>query len=107
MTDSRRIEKQKEEIERLREKLNSLQDENKALKTALEDREERIAALERELDSRAELWEKHLTDTAEAIEEAAEARLGYEQAKQAADNMCRELKQILRSFRRTETGKAV
>ena len=107
MTDTKKIEKLKEEIQRLREKINSVQDENNALKKALEDKEQTIAALEQELDSMSDLWEKHLTETAEAIEEAAEAKLGYEQAKAAADNMCRELKQIIRSFRRTETGKAV
>lgn len=107
MTDSRRIEKQKEEIQRLREKTNSLQDENTALKKVLQDKDTRIAELEKELDSRASQWEKHLTETAEAIEEAAEAKLAFEQAKQAADDLRRELKQILRSFRQTVTGKAV
>ena len=68
MTNEKKIEKLKEEIQRLREKANSLQDENKALKTALDDKDKKIAELERLAERRAELWEKHLTDTAEAIE---------------------------------------
>ena len=103
MTEARKNEKPKEENQRLREKLNSLQDENTALKKALADKEDRIAELEHEVDSRAEQWEKHLTETATAIEEAAEAKLAFEQAKAAVDEMRREYRLALRALRRSIT----
>ena len=103
MTEGKRIEKLKEEVQRLREKLSSLQDENTALKTALDDKDKKIAELEKAADERAELWGKHLTDVAEAIEEAAEARLGYEQAREATEELRRELTAALRAIKKRLT----
>lgn len=103
MTDGKRIEKLKEEIQRLREKTGSLQDENTALKAALEDKDKTIAELEKAAEGRAALWEKHLTDVAEAIEAAAEARLGYEQAREATEELRRELTAALRAIKKRLT----
>lgn len=103
MTDEKKIEKLKEEIQRLREKANSLHDENKALKTALDDKDKKIAELENLAERRTELWEKHLTDTAEAIEAAAEAKLAFEQAFAETEELRRELKRALRLARKQLT----
>lgn len=100
MTETKKIERLKEEIQRLREKTNSLQDENTALKTALEDRDRKIAELEKNMEQRTELWEKHLTETAEAIEEAAEAKLEFEQALAQTNVLRREMDQALRAIRK-------
>lgn len=100
MTETKKIERLKEEIQRLREKTNSLQDENTALKTALEDRDRKIAELEKSMEQRRELWEKHLTETAEAIEEAAEAKLEFEQALAQTNVLRREMDQALRAVRK-------
>lgn len=103
MTEGKRIEKLKDEIQRLREKTGSLQDENTALKAALDDKDKKIAELEADLERRSALWEKHLTEVAEAIEEAAEAKLGYEQARNAAEALRRELTAALRAIRKRLT----
>ena len=103
MTDTKKIERLKEEIQRLREKTNSLQDENTALKTALEDKDRKIAELEQGAEKRTELWERHLTETAEAIEEAAEAKLAFEQALARTDELRREMEQALRAVRKRLT----
>ena len=100
MTETKKIERLKEEIQRLREKTNSLQDENMALKTALEDKDRKIAELDQSAETRTELWEKHLTDTAEAIEEAAEAKLAFEQALAQTNVLRREMDQALRAIRK-------
>ena len=103
MTDTKKIERLREEIQRLREKTNSLQDENTALKTALEDKDRKIAELEQSAEKRTELWERHLTETAEAIEEAAEAKLAFEQALARTDELRREMEQALRAVRKRLT----
>ena len=103
MTEGKRIEKLKEDVQRLREKTGSLQDENTALKAALDDKDKKIAELEKAAEGRAELWEKHITEVAEAIEEAAEAKLGYEQARDAAEDLRRELSAALRIIKKQLT----
>lgn len=107
MQDTKRIEKLKEEIQRLRDKINTLQDENTALKETLKDKENKITEIQGELDRRMDAWEQHLVDTSEAIEAAAEARLGYEQAMEAADKLRKEMDTALRAIRKATDRKAV
>lgn len=92
--------RQKEELLRLREKLNSLQDENSALKQALSDKDRTIAEMEKKMAARNAVWEEHLTTVSEAIEEAAEARLGFEQAHEEVKALQKELKEALRAVRK-------
>lgn len=92
--------RQKEELLRLREKINSLQDENSALEQALSDKDKVIEGLEKRIATKAAAWEEHLRSVSEAIEEAAEARLSFEQAHEEAAALQKELKEALRAVRK-------
>lgn len=89
-----------EEIMRMREKLNSLQDENSALKKALSDKEKELKETNAKYAAREAAWSEHLTNVSEAIEEAAEARLGYLQALEEVSALKKELTLALRSVRK-------
>lgn len=93
----------REEYFRIREELNTTKDENNALKAELEDKDRTIAEMEAEREKQRELWEEHLTEVGNAIEEAAEARLAYEQALKAAEELRLEMQKIVRSLRKTIT----
>ena len=107
MNTAKTIDKQKEELLRMREKLNSLQDENSALKQALADKDAEIAEMERRQSEFESKWEQHLTTVSEAVEEAAEAKLAYEQAQETASELNNELKRLIKSIKKNINGKAV
>ena len=111
MKQERKIERLEGETLRQREKIDSLQKENSALKEALADKERMIEELQSKWEDREAVWEKHLQDTAEAIEEAAEARLAYEAATEEVTALKKEyrrgMEQLVGMIKRTAKGKAV
>lgn len=90
----------KEEYFRVREELNSLKDENRALSDALKNKEEKIAEMISNQAVRDQEWQDHLTRTSEAIEEAAEAQLRYEQARADIKALQEEFGQLIKQLKK-------
>lgn len=111
MKPEKKTEWLQEEVLRLREKIGSLQDENTALKRALEDKDGQIAKLINESEARHDTWEQHLKTQSEMIEDAYESKMRYDQAYQELQTLKEkyksEMNARLRLFDRTIKGKAV
>ena len=90
----------KEAYFRVREELNSLRDENKALCDALKNKEEEIADMLSRQALIEQEWQEHLTRTAEAIEEAAEAQMRYEQAREEIMELHKEFEHIIKQLKK-------
>lgn len=95
-----KMQRLEESLQRIRERCNSLEQENKALKDALSDKDETIAQLERELDKREETWAQHITEVSEAIEEAAEAKLAYEQARDEVEVIRKDMRRFVNAMKK-------
>lgn len=87
-----------EEIERLRQKVSDLMDENKALSHEIDLKDNTIADLEGRISAIREAYEKHDTDFQEAIEQTYEARAFYEDAMNRAREIEREYKRLLKQL---------
>lgn len=106
MNKDKKIERQENEIQRQRDKIAELQDENSALKKALSDKDSCMSAIEAEREELYARWEKQLREHAQAIEEAYEAKMKYEesyrQIVEIKEKYEKDMSALLRSFRRAQ-----
>lgn len=111
MKQEKKMEWLQEEVLRLREKVSSIQDENTALKRALEDKDGQIAQMSGELEGRHDTWEQHLKTQSEIIEDAYESKMRFDQAYRELQALRKKYKSEmdarLRMLDRTIKGKAV
>lgn len=103
MNKDRKIERQENDIQRLRDMLAELQHENSALKKTLADKNARIEMMEAAQDELYDRWQEHVKEHAQAIEEAYEAKMQFaEECKKIAEireRYKKEMGEFMRRFR--------